>query len=244
MFFSDYALALPKLVDIRHQEVSIWLRIRDSSKIQYFDEVYEPDHGWKIIEYQVINNQKWGNTTGPSAIKVQKNSKTVSTSEIREYSKNLFNFLGQYKGSQGYENLKICAENEFNSLSNLSSKFSSNNYGLHITASAQSVWNTVIGQRIYSSGGKVDAKIKIKLMYIGSTNYLNSLLNKYRAEASHLRRVPRGLPSGSIMKQCGCWGSNYNSAQELRCASGTVIPRTCSGNFCAPGHRPYSFVCR
>lgn len=55
--------------------------------------------------------------------------------------------------------------------------------------------------------------------------------------------APIGLPSGSGMQVCGCWGPNpAPTAPEPRCASGRVRVNVCPG-FCAPGHPLYAYVC-
>jgi len=54
--------------------------------------------------------------------------------------------------------------------------------------------------------------------------------------------VPRGLPTGTVMLGCGCWGYPTPSVPEPRCASGLVRPVSCN-NFCPAGGYTYSWVC-
>ncbi|WP_312070085.1 eCIS core domain-containing protein [Lelliottia nimipressuralis] len=55
--------------------------------------------------------------------------------------------------------------------------------------------------------------------------------------------VQVGLPSGSGMQVCGCWGPNPATfANEPKCSSGQVRINVCAGQ-CAPGHPPYAYVC-
>jgi hypothetical protein len=52
-----------------------------------------------------------------------------------------------------------------------------------------------------------------------------------------------GLPSGSGMLPCGCWGPNpVQIVPEPRCASQRVRISVCQG-FCAPLHPLYGYVC-
>ena len=61
--------------------------------------------------------------------------------------------------------------------------------------------------------------------------------------ASDVSMVPSGLPPGTPMLSCGCWGpSPTPSAYEPRCSSQTVVVSVCNG-FCAPGHPLYGYVC-
>lgn len=55
--------------------------------------------------------------------------------------------------------------------------------------------------------------------------------------------APVGLPSGTGMQVCGCWGPNPSAiASEPQCASGQVRINVCPGQ-CAPGQSPYAYVC-
>jgi len=76
----------------------------------------------------------------------------------------------------------------------------------------------------------------------------NSIRNAIRQRSGQQRPPSQGgrqngYPSGYRMRACGCWGTNPRPATEPRCASGQVRVNVCRGNFCAPGHPPYSFVC-
>jgi hypothetical protein len=56
--------------------------------------------------------------------------------------------------------------------------------------------------------------------------------------------VSQGLPSGTGMQVCACWGPNpAQIASEPRCATGAVRVAACGG-WCAPGQPIYGYVCQ
>jgi len=56
--------------------------------------------------------------------------------------------------------------------------------------------------------------------------------------------IQQGLPSGSGILVCGCWGSSPAMiAPERRCASGSARLNGCPG-FCQGGGTPYAYVCQ
>ena len=52
----------------------------------------------------------------------------------------------------------------------------------------------------------------------------------------------QGLPSGTQVGQCGCWGIPPAQVSHPRCASGRAVPRMCGGA-CPLGGSPWVGVC-
>ena len=55
--------------------------------------------------------------------------------------------------------------------------------------------------------------------------------------------VQPGFPSGFGMQVCGCYGNGPITANEPRCASGTVRINVCLG-ICPMGGNPYAYICK
>lgn len=51
------------------------------------------------------------------------------------------------------------------------------------------------------------------------------------------------LPSGTVMRTCGCYGMTNGFSPEPRCARGGVTVAACQG-FCPGGGVPYAWVCQ
>ncbi|APC19453.1 hypothetical protein BLL42_27345 (plasmid) [Pseudomonas frederiksbergensis] len=58
-----------------------------------------------------------------------------------------------------------------------------------------------------------------------------------------LVRNPPGLPSGTVMQACGCYGPTTGFNPDARCASGGIMATACQG-FCPGGGVPYGWVCQ
>jgi hypothetical protein len=179
-------MCLPVPGDTKVETVDIFLRIRDQPKTVSFDQVYNAPKGWVIDSYALIENKKFGDSQGPSCVRCGEKADVASSELIQEKydeSNKLFASLAQkVQESAGniQEKLDLMrqAQAEYarhiELMQSYSSVFKSSLEGLRITAKTKAVWKEILGIRIYSSGGCIDADVKITLRYIGNQSFLDA----------------------------------------------------------------------
>ena len=195
---------LPEPGDTKVETVDIYLRIRDRPNVESFDRTYNPPEGWVIQNYDaIVNGARFGDTTGPSVVRVGADSHVVSSQRIHEGLHNLRELSAsvsrqvdeetdpQKKEAKknALDEIKGKINDEFDYWLTLATTYQSSNAGLHITASARATWNTVFGVKIYTSGGKLDADIKITLLFVGNQSFLEAHIAQYTRKLEEIAAV-------------------------------------------------------
>lgn len=184
-------MSLPLPGDTKVETVDIYLRIRDQPDTVVFDQVYNAPEGWVIENYTLIENSKFGDSQGPSCVRTGAMADVTSSQSIQqkhdESNKVFAKLVEKVEASTGDIQAKLDLMKEIQAefarhlelMQSYSSVFRSSLAGLHITASTKAVWKTVLGVRIYSSGGCVDADVKITLRYIGNQSFLDAYVAQF-----------------------------------------------------------------
>jgi len=122
--------------------------------------------------------------------RVAGNSRVVSSQQVDQGYNSLTDlFLSEEAkigNQEAFRKLKVRFQDDFKSWYNYRHSYSSSHRGLRIFASCQAQWHTILGQRIYSKGGKVEARVKIHLLYIGTPSYFAQKVAEYKRKLSLL----------------------------------------------------------
>ena len=196
-------MSLPEPGETKVDNVDIYLRVRDRPDLQSFDTVYNPPEGWVIDEYQLIVNGRLGNTKGPHVVRRAADSDVLSVQKIQqgvhslnELSASLESIVDAETDPEKktmklreFDELKSKFKDEFDYWMSISTRYRAKNAGLHITATTQARWRDTWVGKIYSSGGKVDADVRITRMFIGDEDYLKAHIAQYTRQ---LNRIAEG----------------------------------------------------
>lgn len=183
--------ASPQIGTTCTDKVSIRLRKLEEFGVDQFQKRYEPNPGYKIVNHEVKVFAVTGNSAPPSANTVQAGNTLVTGEQIQTAEKSISEtnskLSGEVKDPRGFA--KASAEitnnatSELSQLKNFISSQTTSNSGLDITAKAAAICDFKNPLRnsctFWGDGGKVDADVIIKLVYVGTPADAQAIAQKY-----------------------------------------------------------------
>ncbi|NEQ81979.1 MAG: hypothetical protein F6K26_17500 [Moorea sp. SIO2I5] len=180
---------------------------KDKKCLTEFNEV--PDDGWVVASTSIKNVRNLGNTSGPYAAIVAKDSNVLIEKEVISVQNSYESFLLSLKKKAELKGLpEDIAANLFLELKNEStSQFSSflkhalvsktTNAGVRLTGCTQAQWRKVGFVTIYTSGGTLQADVIVTYRYVGTLNDLNELVDYLKSIAEDAFNSLTGDPSST-----------------------------------------------
>lgn len=246
------------------ETVTINLRALETFEVDTFNQRYEPDPGYKIVGHDVHVIAVTGNSAPPSVVKVQSGNTTATRSHIetaqRNISETVSRLSGQVQDPTGFANVAGEIRNKANSELSRISKFLSSsrtsNYGLDIKARAAAICDV---QNVFTSscliwgpGGKVQARVNVRLAYVGTPSDVQAIVQKYVPElnnAAQQANTSRAYCSGA--SNSGAWVRWGTSTIDEACTSvgeklrslGTFPERQAQGFYSLSGTNRIKISC-